>query len=168
MVTFKTVNIRDPNSFVSVIGSTGTASQIPPDDKWCNVPVGDEGNLIFVKEFIPHYEASSIEPPMEYWLKFGLVIVTVGVAKVFTMKEVVEEHGEEAVKHILWHSMGNYRNSRWLHDNCQIVPSELVDSSLAAGGPAPLYSSKGYAAQPVTPEQDDIIEGEFTEVDPKA
>jgi hypothetical protein len=172
MTTFKTIDIRNPSTFVFIIGATGTSSQIPDNEKWVEVPLSTDQNLLFVKEFQPGYDASSIEPSMEFWLKHGLVLVTVGEAKIIAVDEVVAEHGEKAVADLLWHCMGNYRHARWISENTHrgIAGNYAATPPLWEGTP---FDAPG-ANNPhvVTPDQVGIrptsgetLEGEYVVID---
>lgn len=114
MDAFKTIDIRDPNTFVFMIGAMGISSQIPDKEQWRDVPTSLDGGYVFVKEFQLGYDAAAILPSMHYWLLYGMALITVGVPRIFTMAEVVAEHGEKAVTDLLWRMSGTYRNPKWI------------------------------------------------------
>lgn len=98
-------NLRKPSTWSFVIGCNGTSSQIPDEEKWCEL---SEATHIFNKEFVPHYHGSIVVPPWEYWEKYGLCISTARPDAVCRFEEVAKVMGREGIEKLLGRSMPAY------------------------------------------------------------
>lgn len=101
----RTFNLRKPMTWSFVIGCKGTSSQIPDEEKWCDL---DQATHLFNKEFVPHYHGSIVVPPWEYWEKYGLCISTASKDKVCPFIEVAAVLGREGIEKLLGQSMPGY------------------------------------------------------------
>lgn len=98
-------NLLKPTTWSFVIGCTGTSSQIPDEEKWCDL---DKASHLFNKEFVPHYHGSIVTPPWEYWEKHGLCISTASSDVVCPFVEVAKVLGREGIEKLLGRSMPGY------------------------------------------------------------
>jgi hypothetical protein len=101
----KLFNLRQPHDWSLVIGCKGVSAQIPDEEKWCGLT--PEATHLFVKEFVPHYHGSTLVPPWDYWLKYGVGINSAsGVVLPFEM--ILNVHGQDVLMKHLGRSMPRY------------------------------------------------------------